>query len=121
MGGAIFGQRYVYFSDHMKFEDHDNNLKAIIVFGNGRKELKGKENHVNYYKELASMKFEDYKTNKVEFYNDEKVIFSQIKSNAIICKKKHKYLILAIYSMIPLAIFTIVIVALAMSFLYLAK
>ena len=50
MGGAIFGQRYVYFSDHMKFEDIENNLKAVIVFANGRKELKGKRIHDIYGK-----------------------------------------------------------------------
>ena len=30
MGGALWGERYCYFSDHMKFEDRDNNLKAVI-------------------------------------------------------------------------------------------
>ena len=50
MGGAIWGQRYVYFSDHMKFEDVENNLKCIIVFANGRKELKGKRIHDIYGK-----------------------------------------------------------------------
>ena len=48
MGGAIWGQRYVYFNDHMKFEDVENNLKCIIVFANGRKELKGKRIHDIY-------------------------------------------------------------------------
>ena len=50
MGGAIWGQRHVYFSDHMKFEDTENNLKAIIAFGNSRKELKGKRIHDIYGK-----------------------------------------------------------------------
>ena len=45
MGGAIWGQRYVYWSDHMKFEDTENNLKAIIAFANARKELTGKRIH----------------------------------------------------------------------------
>ena len=50
MGGAIWGQRHVYFSDHMKFEDTENNLKAIIAFGNSRRELKGKRIHDIYGK-----------------------------------------------------------------------
>ena len=68
MGGAIFGQRYVYFSDHMKFEDIDNNLKAIIVFANGRKELKGKRIH-DIYGKLFKYKFSSNELKK-PFYND---------------------------------------------------
>lgn len=68
MGGAIFGQRYVYFSDHMKFEDHDNNLKAIIVFGNGRKELKGKRIH-DIYGKLFKYKYTNNELKK-PFYSD---------------------------------------------------
>ena len=48
MGGALWGERYCYFSDHMKFEDRDNNLKCVISFANGRKELKGKRIHDIY-------------------------------------------------------------------------
>ena len=68
MGGAIFGQRYVYFSDHMKFEDRENNLKAIIVFANGRKELKGKRIH-DIYGKIFKYK---YTSNDIKkpFYND---------------------------------------------------
>ena len=48
MGGALWGERYMYFSDHMKFEDRKNNLKCVISFANGRKELKGKRIHDIY-------------------------------------------------------------------------
>ncbi len=48
MGGALYGERYCYFNDHMKFEDRDNNLKCVISFANGRKELKGKRIHDIY-------------------------------------------------------------------------
>ena len=48
MGGALWGERYCYFSDHMKFEDRDNNLKCVIAFANNRKELKGKRIHDIY-------------------------------------------------------------------------
>ena len=68
MGGAIFGQRYVYFSDHMKFEDTDNNLKAIIVFANGTKELKGKRIH-DIYGKLFKYKYSNNELKK-PFYND---------------------------------------------------
>ena len=68
MGGAIFGQRYVYFSDHMKFEDRENNLKAIIVFANGRKELKGKRIH-DIYGKIFKYKYTNAELKK-PFYND---------------------------------------------------
>jgi uncharacterized protein YbgA (DUF1722 family) len=48
MGGALWGERYMYFSDHMKFEDRANNLKCVIAFANNRKELKGKRIHDIY-------------------------------------------------------------------------
>ena len=50
MGGAIWGQRYIYFYDHMKFEDVDNNLKAVIAFANWTKELRKKRIHDIYGK-----------------------------------------------------------------------
>ena len=50
LGGAIWGQRYIYFYDHMKFEDNDNNLKAVIAFANWTKELKKKRIHDIYGK-----------------------------------------------------------------------
>ena len=68
MGGAIWGQRYVYWSDHMKFEDIENNLKAIIVFANGRKELKGKRIH-DIYGQIYKYKY-TISDKKKPFYND---------------------------------------------------
>ena len=68
MGGAIWGQRYVYFSDHMKFEDVENNLKSIIVFANGRKELKGKRIH-DIYGKIFKYKYTSNDLKK-PFYND---------------------------------------------------
>jgi hypothetical protein len=68
MGGAIWGQRYVYWSDHMKFEDTENNLKAIIAFANSRKELKGKRIH-DIYGQVYKY---NYNSNELKkpFYND---------------------------------------------------
>ena len=68
MGGAIWGERYVYFSDHMKFEDVENNLKAVIVFANGRKELKGKRIH-DIYGKFFKYKYTNNDLKK-PFYND---------------------------------------------------
>ena len=64
MGGALWGERFCYFSDHMKFEDRDNNLKCVISFANGRKELKGKRIHDIYgrifkYDYIANQDYED--------------------------------------------------------------
>ena len=50
LGGAMWGQRYIYFYDHMKFEDVDNKLKAVIAFANWTKELKKKRIHDIYGK-----------------------------------------------------------------------
>ncbi len=55
----MWGQRYVYFSDHMKFEDRKNNLKAVVAFNFGRKELKGKRIH-DFYGRIFNY---DYKAN----------------------------------------------------------
>ena len=70
MGGALWGERYCYFSDHMKFEDRGNNLKCVIAFANGRKELKGKRIHDIYgrifkYDYIAKQDYEDE-----PFYSD---------------------------------------------------
>ena len=68
MGGALWGERYIYFSDHMKFEDIDNNLKAVIVFANGCKELKSKRIH-DIYGQLYHYTYTQ-RDLIVPFYND---------------------------------------------------
>jgi hypothetical protein len=68
MGGALWGERYCYFSDHMKFEDRDNNLKAVISFANGRKELKGKRIH-DIYGQIFKYKYTSNELKK-PFYSD---------------------------------------------------
>ena len=55
-------------SDHMKFEDPGNNLKAIIAFGNSRKELKGKRIH-DIYGNLFKYKFTENELKK-PFYSE---------------------------------------------------
>ena len=50
LGGAIWGQRFIYFYDHIKVEDIDNNLKAVIAFANSTNQLKKKRIHDIYGK-----------------------------------------------------------------------
>ena len=69
MGGALWGQRYIYYSDHMKFEDRENNLKAIIVFANGRKELKGKRIH-DIYGKIFKYDYIKHKDKGTPFYSE---------------------------------------------------
>lgn len=69
MGGAIWGQRYIYFSDHMKFEDRENNLKAVIAFANGRKELKGKRIH-DIYGKIFKYDYVKHKDKPKPFYTE---------------------------------------------------
>ena len=69
MGGALWGQRYIYYSDHMKFEDRENNLKAIIIFANGRKELKGKRIH-DIYGKIFKYDYVKNKDKATPFYSE---------------------------------------------------
>ena len=85
MGGAIWGQRHVYFSDHMKFEDTQNNLKAIIAFGNSRKELKGKRIH-DIYGKLFNYQY-SAKELKSPFYSESIPSYPwPSKENDVICE-----------------------------------
>ena len=68
MGGAIWGQRYIYFYDMMKFEDKENGLKCIIGFANGVKELKKKRIH-DIYGKIFKYKYTEEELKK-PFYCD---------------------------------------------------
>ena len=68
MGGAIWGQRYIYFYDQMKFEDIENNLKAIIGFSNGVKELKKQRIH-DIYGKIFKYNYSEEELKK-PFYSD---------------------------------------------------
>ena len=70
MGGALWGERYMYFSDHMKFEDRGNNLKCVIAFANNRKELKGKRIHDIYGRIFNYNYVENLDDPKDPFYSD---------------------------------------------------
>ena len=69
-GGALWGERYMYFSDHMKFEDRGNNLKCVIAFANNRKELKGKRIHDIYGRIFNYNYVENLDDPKDPFYSD---------------------------------------------------
>ena len=68
LGGAIWGQRYIYFYDHIKVEDTENNLKAVIAFANGIKELKKKRIH-DIYGKIFKYNFSEEELKK-PFYCD---------------------------------------------------
>jgi hypothetical protein len=70
MGGALWGERYMYFSDHMKFEDRGNNLKCVVAFANNRKELKGKRIHDIYGRIFNYNYVENLDDPKDPFYSD---------------------------------------------------
>lgn len=67
LGGLFIGQRYVLFNGHMKFEDRDNGLKAVIYFNQSHSKLKGKRVH-DFYGQICNY---DYSKNtETEFYED---------------------------------------------------
>lgn len=77
---------------------------------------KEKKNNINYYMDLCEINYDDFKRNSSDFYFDESVFFNQIKTNAKICKKKHKFLRLSIFSMIPTSIFVIILIVMVICF-----
>lgn len=85
-------------------------FSVLVIFPRGSKE---KKNNVNYYMDLCEMEYGDFKSNSTIFYTDESIFFNQIKTNAKICKKKHQFLRYSILSMIPCAIFVLVLIGMA--------
>jgi hypothetical protein len=69
LGGILFGQRYVLFDGHMKFEDRDNNLKCVIAFNKSRKELKGKRIH-DIYGRIFEYDYKAHYDEEDPFYED---------------------------------------------------
>ena len=57
----------------------------VVIPRNTSKKLKGDKVNVNYYKDLTSMDYNSFKENKILFYNNEEILFNQIKTNAEIC------------------------------------
>lgn len=65
LGGMIYGKRYAYWDGHMKFEDRENNLKAIIWFNFTHPNLKNRRIH-DIYGEI--FKYDFSKEKKKDFY-----------------------------------------------------
>lgn len=77
---------------------------------------KQKPVNVNYYIDLCGMDYKNFKENSDDFFNNEETFFNQIKSNANVCKKKHKYLRISIFCMIPTSIFMVLLIILCVCF-----
>jgi hypothetical protein len=87
LGGMIYGKRYVLIDGHMKFEDRENNMKAVIYFNKSHKNLKnrrfhdiyGQIFHCQYSSKDKDKPFYEEKISKSSnFPNDNKLIYSQI-------------------------------------------
>jgi hypothetical protein len=65
LGGMIIGSRYAYWDGHMKFEDRENGLKAIIWFNSSHPNLKNRRIH-DIYGQI--FKHDYTKDKKKEFY-----------------------------------------------------
>jgi len=87
IGGMIFGKRYVLMDGHMKFEDRENNLKAVIMFNKSHKNLKNRRFHDIYgqifhcqysNKDKEKSFYEEKLSKSSTFPTDNKLIFSQI-------------------------------------------
>ena len=86
LGGMIFGKRYCLWDGHMKYEDKQNNIKAVIFFNRSHPNIKNKRFHDIYgkifyhdfSKEKKGTEFYEHKTPKNPFPSEEKMIFSEI-------------------------------------------
>lgn len=67
IGGVIFGQRYVVFSGHMKFEDRENGLKSVVKMNKSSRDSKGKRVH-DFYGEI--FKFDYSQVQNEPFYEE---------------------------------------------------
>lgn len=64
----------------------------------------GQKNNVNYYKDICNMTLEDFNNNFNDYCKNETIINNQIYLNSRICYKKHFFLKMGIYSLIPFGI-----------------
>ncbi len=77
------------------------------------RESKKDKVNVNYYMDLCDMNYDDFKRNSSNFFSNDAIFFNQIKTNAIICKRKHRFLKLSIISMLPCGLFAFALVLMA--------
>ena len=88
-------------------------FSVLVIFPRQSKE---KKNNVNYYMDLCEMDYADFKKNSTCFYSDESIFFNQIKTNAKICKKKHKFLRYSVLSLIPCGLLVLVLIGMVLFF-----
>ena len=84
IGGVIFGQRYVVFSGHMKFEDRQNGLKCVIKMNKLTRDSKGKRVH-DIYGEI--FKFDYSKVQNEPFYEEERPKYPYPKDKSLVVSK----------------------------------
>jgi hypothetical protein len=84
IGGVVLGSRYVLLDGHMKFDDRENNIKAVIYFNKHHQNIKSKRIHdlygqifYNEYSKKNEVFYED-KSPKNAFPSDKKLIYSEI-------------------------------------------
>jgi hypothetical protein len=86
LGGVVFGERYIVFSGHMRFEDRENGLKAVIRMNHSKRDSKGKRAHdfygeifhYDYSKDKPVKVFFEESTPKNPFPKDNKKVISKI-------------------------------------------
>ena len=64
----------------------------------------GQRNNVNYYKDICAMSLDVFHSNIKNYCENDNIIENQIFVNAHICNKKHLYLKLGIYGLIPYSV-----------------
>lgn len=91
-------------------------FSVLVIIPRERKKNASKDN-INYYMDLSEMEFNDFIENSKKFSNiDDRTFFNQIKTNANICTRKHKFLRLSIFAMIPAALLMIILILLVIHF-----
>lgn len=61
----------------------------------------GERNNVNYYKDICGMTLDEFNSNTNEYCESDSIIDYQIFANAHICNRKHLFLKLGIYGLVP--------------------
>ena len=67
-------------------------LSVLVIIPRGRPK-NAERNNINYYMDLSEMEYDEFKDNRKKFNDiNDLAFFNQIKTNALICTKKHKFL-----------------------------
>lgn len=67
--------------------------------------------NVNYYRDIVEMDYELFSKNRDNFFTKDDILFSQIKTNSVICNRKHKFLFASIISLVPLAVLSLALIS----------